>query len=160
MSYASKDNIDALTGGTTSRRVTRRLLDRCLARADAMIDARLYSLYSVPFASPYPDLIVQIAEDLTLYYLYTFTAFSGVAGNTDEARRELWESAMDTLDLIVNGDILLPDVTASGSGSSGARRLSLLTSTTEDYQSVFDMDDEKEWEVDSDLLNDIDDRRD
>jgi len=158
MSYATRDNLDALTGNNATRAIPRRLVDRCMAKADAVVDGKLGVLYGVPFGTPYPALIVSIAEELTLYYLYTFTAFAGVAGNTDEARRELYQSAMDMLDKIVSGDIVLTDVTVASSAGYGTR-YSQISSNTEDYHPIFDLDDPVDWDIDDDQLTSIEDGR-
>ena len=159
MAYADKDNLDALTTGELFKFMDMRLIDRCLAKADALINARLGQLYGVPFAAPYPALVESIAENLALYYIYTSGFFSHKGPKLDEIRKELWEEAMNLLDKIIDGELVLTDVTLPSSASDGTR-LGKITSTHSDYTPVFDVDDDVNWDVDDDLLDAIDDDRD
>lgn len=158
MAYASDANLDALTNGELYKYIDQRLVARCAAKADAIVNARLGQLYGVPFATPYPALVSSVAENLTLYYIYTSAYFRSTIPKVAEIRRELWDDAMDILDKIIEGDFVLTDATLPASAADGTRR-GRLTSTTSDYNSTFDMDDPINWEVDEDLLDDISDNR-
>ena len=159
MAYASNANLDALTNGELYKHYDMRLVARCAAKADAIINARLGQMYGVPFATPYPALVVNAAENLTLYYIYTSAFFRSRNASVGEIRRELWEDAMDMLDQILDGSFVLTDVTLPASAAT-PQRVGTITSTTEDYHTTFNMDDPVNWKVDDDLVDDIADERD
>ena len=158
MAYATKANLDALMNEELYKHIDMRLVDRCAAKADAIINARLGQLYGVPFATPYPALVVNVAENLTLYYIYTSAFFKGKPQSVNEIRRELWDDSMDMLDKILSGDFVLTDVTLPASAVAGTRT-ARMTSTTSSYTPVFDLDNPIEWEVDEARLDDTETAR-
>lgn len=82
-----------------------------LKYATALIEGYLKVRFEVPFAAPFPDLVVVIAKDLAASYALR-SAFSGAIGSDQlaEATR-LEDSARKMLTEIAAGNLFLSDAT-------------------------------------------------
>lgn len=131
---------------------------RHIARADNIINTRLSKRYTVPFdtGTATPPVIKTISTDLAAYFVMR-SLFTKDAQNTNDWVDDLKFMALDTLKRIETGQTKLYDINGE---VITQLEVDDLYSDTQDYTPVFDVDGEKEWAVDSDRLDDIDDDRD
>ena len=154
MAYASSTSILLIVPGLVNQTSVTGVIDRHISRADALIDAKISKRYSTPL-SPTPPLLGALSEDIVVYY--TFRSFYTQDNtNRTEYFEELKDKALSTLDEIRDGKIDLVNT----AGSLIAERTSestigILDSTTKDYQTFFDVDDELDWKFDTDLTDSI-----
>lgn len=157
MSYASFDNVNALLNGDLETRNLKQLADVCMAKADAVVDSYLGKVYNTPFTSPYPALVVSLAEDLAIYYLFRTGYFDGIAGNDKETVDGIWDKAIKQMMDIVFGKAVLPDVDPADADSPEV--LAQIDSTTREYHAYADIGDERDWVPDSKFIDSIKDSK-
>jgi len=124
-------------------------------RATRVIDGKLEKTYpnDVPWGSvaSVPLLIVSIANDLSVYYVRR-SKHPGPGPMSDDVKEEYWDKPMEMLDAMAAGAMELPELASSTSVDE-------VSSSTEGYISVFDMDDVINQEVDPSRLDDIADSK-
>ena len=103
--YSERELIELTVRDNTAATVDLAVLDRALLDADAEIDARLQTRYTLPLPTV-PRLLVNIACDIARYRLYDDRA-------TDQVTRR-YEDAVRLLDKIGKGDISLGLDAATG----------------------------------------------
>ena len=133
------------------------VINRHIARADALINSKITSRYETPI-SPTPPLLALLSEDITVFYTYRSFYRQDNSNRTDYL--DTAKEAFATLDEIRDGKLDLTDF----AGAQLAERTEeatagILDSTTKDYQPIFDVDDELDWKIDVDLLDDVADKR-
>jgi phage gp36-like protein len=158
MAYADIGRVDTLLNGEVRKRTQQRLATVCAAKADSIINAYLALVYGVPFVVSTPALVATIADDITVYYLLRSGYFDGVAGNTKETMDAMWDEAIDMLDKIAKGKIVLPDVDPSEATSTV--RLAQIDSSTRTYHPYADIGDEKDWIPSANRLEAVADAKD
>jgi len=126
-------------------------------RAGGIIDSMLSRRYTVPF-SPVPELIMQIEEDIVIYYVYR-SFYTADNYNKVDYFEELKDDGNTLLKQIMAGDIDLVDTSGSSMPENAEEDDLILDSNTKDYKSFFDIDDSLSWSFDSDQLDNISDER-
>lgn len=115
MSYITEDQFITIYGDKEFSELTDRdnlgpssvgVFDLAAAKADALIDDTLSEIYTVPFTAPIPYTIVNIAEALTRYELYSLRPSDDV---TDQ-----YERALNLLEQLATGKLKLAGVTQTG----------------------------------------------
>lgn len=124
-----------------------------IARAEAIINAVCATRYTLPFAST-PPLIKTLALHMSCYYVLR-AHYSGDAKNISEYVKE-YKEAREILEQIRTGKLAVVD----SAGVEYARNEEPCQSSTQDYHTVFSMDDIENHVVDSDLEDAIADERD
>ena len=128
-------------------------------RAAGVIDAYCGKRYDMPFDSSHvPPVIRAIAEDLTSYYTYR-SYFTQDNVNRSQYFDDLVAQARMDLEKIRAGEMDIFYTDGSEVTVSTEDAQSLLDSTTKDYSSYFDIDDETDWAFDSDLEDTVADGR-
>lgn len=124
-------------------------LTNAIAFGDAIIDAYLNHLYTVPFSST-PPIIAGIATDFAAYIVKYRKDPMMIRDAQTELERGVVLSA-SILEKLSEGKIM---------SIPGETQLQVVESSKEDNQPVFDMDDETAHVIDDDLADAIDDARD
>lgn len=121
MSYTDYDHI--VTAQPDVLPLDRNLIERSAVDAEAIVNSYLAGVYTLPFASP-PPLLVMVATDIAVYRIFTNRSFTNPPQPIDSAWGEKYRSAIDILTRLANGEITLTDATgvpiASVQDSSGA----------------------------------------
>lgn len=135
--------------------VTSAVVAHYISRVSAVMDSKLASAFTVPLSGSYP-ILEYIATDLTVYEIVGKRQITGTK-NTENDWPSRFKDANDLLDGIVAGRISIQ--TSSGDAVNRAST-SVPWSNTMDYTPTFNVDDMTKSNVDSDLLDDIEDDRD
>ena len=162
MSYATTTTIFVLLPGLPATSVassghteTADIIDQHVARADNIINGKIAARYDVSsFAASVPPMLKTIAEDITCFFTYR-SLLSGDNANHSEWT-DKFTDAMDLLDQIRDGNIELVNSSLAVIDERTTSHDDMVTSTHEDYTSVFDLDGPLDWKVDPDLIDDID----
>ena len=158
MAYSSVTAILIVCPGMADTSTVSEVISRHIVRADAVIDGKLSKRYSVPF-SPTPPMLAVLSEDIATYYTYK-TYYRNDNTNRLEDQKEIYTEAMVILDEIRDGKIDLVNTAGSVIAENTVdTETGVLDSTTKDYQPMFDVDSELNWSFDSDLIDDIADKR-
>ena len=165
MSYSTATSILVILPGlpqtttvTPAYTNTIAIISRHITRADNIINGKIAARYKITdLLTSVPPLLQTIAEDITAYYTYR-SLFSGDNQNANEWTDKFME-AMKTLDEIHKGDIDLVDSTGALIEEWQSSTSTFVDSTTKDYQSVFDMDETLDWDVNQSLKDEISGRR-
>lgn len=137
--------------------VTVATISQHITRADGIIDSYVGRRYALPL-SPVPPSIRAMSQDMVSYYTYR-SFFTQDNHNRTEYFEELYRQAREDLEKIRDGAMDLFDTAGSDMTVKSSDTQSLLDSTTKNYQSFFDVDDPKDWNFDSDLLDEINNNR-
>ena len=131
---------------------TAAVVGRHITRADSIIDGKISKRYSTPL-TPTPPLLGSIAEDITSYFSYR-SFYTQDNQNRNDYFDEMRKTALDLLDEIRDGKIDLVDSTGGVIGEKTTDpQTGVLGSTTEGYQSYFDVDSEFDWKFDDDMVD-------
>jgi len=115
---------------------------KVLEIVDIMINAELNELFIVPFASPYPSLIITIAE-----MLYVGFAFNVRYTEDDPNQLEdnwMWLTGWNLLQRIRSGSLILTESNIVKVTSDTYAKKKILSNTVDDYP-VFNLGDETCW---------------
>jgi phage gp36-like protein len=159
--YATTTGLQVLMIGVTFDSVTSALATKMITHAENEVDKYLSNRYDTS-ASPFdtsttiPPIITSITETLAEGYMHQRMS----RGGKDAMARgqTLIEQAIDNLKLISDFKLNITD--SSGDIVADMSNTSYrVASTTEGYSNTFNEDDELNWEVDQDKLDDIEDER-
>jgi len=157
--YGVSGDVRQELGNPSSLEVSTEILEKGRLRATRVVNAFVEKAYpaSVPFASSgdVPVLLNEITDELAVFYVKRLT-HPGPMPLTEEVKEEYWEKPMQMLSDILEGKIILPELT----GNQGDN----IVAGTEGpdgkpYTPIFNLDDDKQWMVYPDLLDDIADGR-
>lgn len=151
MAYCTVAQIRSSIGDIPDTQIPDSDITEAIEEADNLIDSFCAARYSVPF-DPVPDMIRRISRDITVYHLFNDNIAAGHTIQDDNKVYARYDRAMSLLKQIRDGKILIPNA-----NTASTKRV---WSNVEDRRKVFDMDDELNWGVDSDLLDEIEDERD
>ena len=134
--------------------VTSATIAQIAGMAEAVMNAKLSNLYSIPITVEVP-VLTTIATDLTIYRFFTRKPLTGEQSKSNPWFDRFKESS-DLLDKIAAGDISLIGVDGSVIDiSSGAPTF---YSNTMNYEPMFDEGNVESWEQDSTKQEDIADK--
>ena len=138
---------------TTSDTAGVNLFSRHIDRAEGVVNSYIRARYSLPFITAttttnVPPIIRTLTEDITCWY----TARASYAQDSQLRQEYLdtFKGAMETLGEIRDGELKLAQTAGTAATVLSANRM---LSSTEGYQSTFDMDKPSAWEVDPDYLD-------
>jgi len=133
-------------------------VNRHIARADNIINTRLSKRFSVPFdtGTATPPVIKTISTDLAAYFVMR-SLFTKDSQNENDWVDDLKMMALDTLEKIEKGMTKLLDINGE---EIEQLEVDDLSSNTQNYTPIFDVDSDLNWAVDSDRLEDINSSRD
>lgn len=145
MAYCTADtDVRALLKKVTDAIYTDSEVTYFIGKSDYYIDARLYQLYSVPFATT-PPMVTIISSHLAAYFVLRTLYVQARTADTDAWMSTFKDYAYDLLRDIKKGDILLLD----SSGNKITRKTSRgIDSSTADYSPTFNEGDPLDWETD------------
>ena len=109
-----------LTDDESSGSINTARADDAISSAQAVVDASLSMQYDVPLSNP-PQLVIKLTADIAVYNLYLRQAI------VPAEVKDSYASAIETLQNIANGIILLPSSTPGTSVSSSRRDFSRKT---------------------------------
>lgn len=133
--YASYEDVTAtLRFLASSTNITSAVIAHHGGRAQSMIDAKLATLYTVPFTGSPPPIINTISNDLTCYFVL---AGDTILANTlkDSPWPGVYKDQMKLLDDIASGKT--PIVTASGTVLDKSTAQALIASDVMVYIPTF-----------------------
>jgi len=160
--YATTTSLQTLMLGTDfSNTATTSLATKCIDQAEAEIDkylARRYDLTSNYFqtSTSTPPIVTSWCEQLAMGYMYR-----GLSRGSKEGlarSKDLITGVLSNLKEVAEWKLNIADSTGSvlPEGASSAYRV---LANTSDYSNTFNEDDELNWAVDTDKLDDIDTER-
>ena len=125
------------------------------ARAKATNTVNIYVAKAYPDKVPFvistlPEALNEITNDLAVYYAKR-RKHPGPAPLSEEVKEEYYEKSIKLLELIRDGDIVLPELADTSGGDVSALRSA--------YTPIFDLDDAENQGIDPDLTNHIADER-
>jgi len=128
--------------------VAEALTTKAIVKGDAEVRAAFSvdMLNAIDAASPLPDIIKSLAEDIASYFV-----MRGLyAGNTPSINDwiDRYKEAKETLKSIANGTTQIEGITVE---------VNEIQSTTKGYKPTFDERDEIHWDIDVDKLADLND---
>lgn len=155
MAYTTPTATSAFMVGVTLDSNSTTLLTRCITWAENEINEKLARRYDVSaFSTTTPPTIVSLAEEMALGQFYTHNSRGGkealARGQT------LIKGARERLLALSKGAM---DLVNSSGGIVAERSTRGVLSSTVDYDSTFAEDDELNWRVDPDKLDDLSDTR-
>ena len=127
------------------------LIASCIIRAYNRINGMLVNRYSVPFSTT-PPLIATLSDELVIYLMKR--ALNPGGGELDDTTIYTYKEAGEDLIKISKGEISLLD-----DGGNLIATKETISSTTEDYAPIFDLDATEDHAIDSDRLGAIEDAR-
>jgi phage gp36-like protein len=133
MAYTSPSNIREIMRKLPSS-ITDQDLTYHIEKADALINAKLGEVFVTPFLPEIPRLIQDISTDLAIFFMAE-SLYSSNQPNLDEYQETRYDRAMDLLNQILLGDLVIGVTPKSGHESGFA--------TTNDQQ-IFNYE-EPEW---------------
>jgi hypothetical protein len=157
--YTTTTSLQVLMIGTTFDTLTTALSSKLITHSENEINKYLSKRYDVSLwntSTSIPPLVTSLCETLAEGYIYQRMSRGG---KDAMARGEvLIKQAIDNLKLIADYkmDLLTPTGSVLADMSNTAYRV---LSNTSDYSSTFNEDDELNWKVDSNKLQDIYDSR-
>jgi phage gp36-like protein len=87
--------------------------ERAIREADAMVDAYVSKVYSVPL-SPVPDLVADIAATIAVANLHRYRSIESAVWS------DAWKNAVTALQKIADGSVALEGRVAEPAGSANA----------------------------------------
>lgn len=132
------------------------IFTRSILKAEAKIDACLSSRYSLPFtATEIPPLVRSLAEDIACYMYIRSTYVQD--GERENVYLDSFKEAKETLISITEGKIQLVNTAGANITPLSSSRYK---SSTINYVSIFELDDDKNWDLGNERATDIADARD
>ena len=104
MTYITQAELIAQFGEDSLEGMLTPQIEQVLAGVDSKINSKLYGVYTVPFISPYPSLIKEIAVDLARYQLQDANVYDEVK---NKGLKERYDYALETLDKLASGEMTL-----------------------------------------------------
>lgn len=156
MSYSSYGNLIGIYNKLKDSGLSPQEVEGHIADADSVIDMRLSAKYSVPFAtgvSSLPPMVKYLSKNLALLEILSrpsIKAGGDVPGWLQE-RRDRLEGIFLGLE---NGSYTL---TTSAGNELSAKSSSLIWSDKEDYHPVFTLLDAEQQQIDTDLIDELED---
>lgn len=152
LNYASVDTILQIEPdiGSIAALTSAQIVNGFAQAAEALIDAKIAQLYSVP-VSPAPNLLVALANGISIYYILSRRVFT-----SQQLKQSTWpdrfKEDLATLDDIAAGKIQLVD--GSGTLITGSDA-AVAQSNTKGYRPSFDEGNPRDWWQDGNKLDDI-----
>ena len=126
------------------------IITQAIADGEAELHSYLERDYTVPF-DPAPDLVVGLAADIIRYRGQI--RIGHATGHLQEPDKEAYANAIRILEKIRSRELDIPGESRKSAVADS------YDSNTKDYSPIINIDDEPNWEPDSDRLNDIADDR-
>jgi hypothetical protein len=147
--------------GTTFDTLTSALASKLITHAENEINKWLSKRYDVTVfmatSSAVPPLVTSLAETLSEGYIYQRMSRGGK--ESDQRGKILIGQAIENLKLISEYKLDLTDSTGAVVADMSQTAYRVL-STTSNYENTFNEDDQLNWKVDQNKLDDISDTRD
>lgn len=158
--YATTTSLEVLMVGTTFDTATTSLCTKLITHSENEINKYLskrYDISSFNTSTSIPPLVTSLCETLAEGYMYQRMARGGK--ESISRGKELIKQAIDNLQLIA--DYKLDLVNSSGSVISDLSQTAYrVLSNTTNYANTFNEDDELNWKVSQNKLDDISTERD
>lgn len=143
---------------TTSDSVGTAIFERAIENTEGYVNSVISRRYDVTAftTTSIPPLLRKITEDLSIYEVLKKT---GYRANERNEFLDDFKDSKNILEQIAKGEVELT-YTDGSTVAINSNEVSKLKSSTEDYNATTNLDDETNWEVDGDQLEDIEDERD
>lgn len=129
MSYCTPDDVRVVIPLVDSQAMSDADMQKHIDKAENVVDARLRSVYVVPF-NPVPPIVTDVTAEYSAYLVYR-TLFSQNSPNSSDYVKDLHDSAEKTLRELSDGVLEL---------DADKQSLSI-QSTTDGHRKVFTMED-------------------
>ena len=130
--------------------VANEIVNEAIASGEAELHSYLERDYTVPF-DPAPDLIKGLAADIIRYRGQIRAGHA--TGHLQEPDKEAYANAIRTLEKVRDRELDIPGESRKSAVADSFH------SNTKDYSPIMNIDDEPNWEPDSDRLDEIADDR-
>lgn len=147
--YSRAQDIRLLMGDPPEREVPSRLITVAQRKAASIINDALKNIYTTPFESPYPEMVVSWEEDIAIYYISRTKFFAATTGISIDLVQEHFDKAMSGIKKAMKRELKL-------TGATPYQRIH--SATLRDHR-IFDTLDELEWGPDCDLQDRLRDER-
>lgn len=127
------------------------LITKACQRAYNLINGVLSNRYSLPFVTT-PPQIASISDDLTVFYLKRF--LNPGTGDLSDESKNMYRDALQELKDIGEGRTSLVD-----SDNALVSVKETISSTTEDYTPIFNLDKWEDQDINADYLEVVEDMR-
>lgn len=117
-------------------------LDGYIQQAGGVIDANLRANYSLPLATPYPQLLIDLAAQFTAGY-YLSASYTKVNRQVPDYVKDMLTTAHEQL-LLIRGDLSLLGIAPKEPTTEDYDKNSVLYG--QPSENVFDSTDELDWE--------------
>ncbi len=151
MAYWDAATIRTTVWKVTADQVPNEMVNEAIASGEAELHSYLERDYTVPF-DPAPDLVKGLAADIIRYRGQIRAGHE--VGHLQEPDKEAYKNAIRTLEKIRDRELDIPGQSRNTSAAES------FDSNTKDYSPIMNIDDEINWEPDSDRLDEIADDRD
>jgi len=158
VAYASVDTMLSIEPGigSLSDLTSATIVDAFATPAEALVNAKIAKMYSVPVSGTVP-LLIAVSNDITLYHILSRRVFTA-----QRLKNSTWpdrfKEALDILDMIASGQISL--VNSDGSLVAAATDRMDIRSNTDGYQQTFHEGPRGTHVQDENKINDLLDNRD
>lgn len=158
--YATTTSLQVVMIGVTFDSLTTSLADKMITHAENEVNKYLskrYDLSTFNTSTAIPPIVTSITETLSEGYMHQRMSRGGKEAM--ERGKELIDQALDNLKLIAEYKLDLIDSDGDAVAESSNSSFKIKSNTT-NYANTFNEDDELNWAVDSDKLEDIESERD
>lgn len=157
--YATTTSLGILMIGTTFDTATSALATKVITQAENEVNKYLSKRYDVGdwAAGSVPPLVTSLTENLAVGYMYR---------NMSRGSKEGLARAKSYIDDVISNLKLISEYKGNVTDTSGSNIPDsadsgyAAESTTQDYENTFNEDDQLNWRVDPNKLDDIDSERD
>jgi len=156
MGYSTSTSIYTMLPGLTNNTANTAIIDQYITRVKGKIDNYVIGLYSPgdwTTAASTPPGIIQISDSIVAMWTMR-SLFTRDGQNVNNWVAELGKQALEDLEKIASGEINLVNNSSSREGIH-----TQISSDTEDYTPIFNLDEPEDWIIDNDQLDDISDDR-
>jgi len=151
-SYSSADDdVRKILAKVTDAIMDDTTVNYWIEKADDIIDSKLAFKYDVPFTT-IPPVITIISAHMAAYFALRTIKLKSTESE-EKYVNQIKKFATDLLNEIIEGKVVLIDSSGNEIGTNSSYGF---RSSTSNYSPIFNLDDEINWEVDSNRIGDLD----
>jgi phage gp36-like protein len=153
MSYTTVAKVRTSLGDLSASAISATVIQDGIDDADGLIDAYIGAKYTTPLTTVAP-MIKRISRDIATYHVFNDQIAGGSAPEAITVVEARYDRAMKLLKEIRDGKLQVPLASSLGDSSMA------VWGNTDGHKQAFDLDDELNWGIDGNLLEEIEDERD
>ena len=134
MTYITQAELIAQFGADVFEGMLTPQIEQVLVGVDSTINSILTGIYLVPFVSPFPSLIKEIAVDLTRYRLQDANVYDEVK---NKGLKERYDYALKTLYQLASGEMTLIENGLDVNALKSAQNLVFYSEQSRGFSGVF-----------------------